>query len=1095
MTKNPHIQRNPKTEDRKGLFGPGCFGSAAFKWRPFCRHLLAGLRYYRRSHFGVLLGTLLAAAVLTGSLLVGDSVDGSLRKAALQRLGSIEYALYTPGRFFSAGLADRNPGTVAALQLRGIALFQGLEAGSNDGGIKQINRVQVLGVSSNAWKFCDRNFQCLENEVLLGKKLASALGADAGDEISLRIEKPGLLPGDAPLASQKEDRTVRARLRVARILGDDELGRFSLSANQQAPFNAFVNLRWLQDRVGLDGKANLLVSAETTPFKVWFPSDFGYSFRQEGGVTQLESDRVYLDSEAVRAARTVPGAQGSLTYLVNSIAGEKKSTPYSFVVANEVSGLGDDEIILSRWLADELGAAPGDPVEVAYYELTASSQFQEKTRRFSVDHIVEMADLKAELELAPQFPGLSDVDRCADWDVGIPMDEAELEDESNEAYWEEYGQTPKAIVSLAAGQEMWSNRFGALTSVRWNVGQASSLSASAKSRTTVDRLEACPSLLFQNEYNPAAAGFVVQPVREQALAAVNHAMDFGGLFVGMSFFLIVASLMLTGLLFVFGIQQRAQETGILLATGWKPRRVRSLLLAEGGLVALAGSAGGALLGIGYTRLLLAGLSGQWKGAVAGSAIELFAAPRTVLTGAAASFLCALAAMAIAIWRQVKHPARELLVADFQSLDVGSAEFSNHWKIGSWLTLLGAVAIVVYAQVGDVQSVTMPFFGAGALLLISGILFCGSAFRRVGRQECLPRVWGLALRNVARRRGRSLAVIGLLACGCFLVFAVSSMKEDVAAHAEDPGSGTGGFPFFGESTLPIPDDLGGVRLRVRDGDDASCLNLNRAQSPRLLGVDPDAMSARRAFLAEEDVWQLLKQDLPGGAVPALAGDADTLMWGLEKKVGDRLSVRDERGRAFDVEIVGRLPMRLSVFQGSLLIDEQEFTERFPSEEGWRMFLLDERVENRRYERAGLDVVASVERLLEFYAVESTYLAMFLVLGALGLAVGSMGMGVVVLRNVQDRRAEIALLRAVGYRGSVLSRLLFMEHGLLLAAGLGVGVAASAVAMVPALVLSQSQLSAGFLLMLLLGVAACGAACMAAAVFASLHRAQILPDPAD
>ena len=69
------------------------------------------------------------------------------------------------------------------------------------------------------------------------------------------------------------------------------------------------------------------------------------------------------------------------------------------------------------------------------------------------------------------------------------------------------------------------------------------------------------------------------------------------------------------------------------------------------------------------------------------------------------------------------------------------------------------------------------------------------------------------------------------------------------------------------------------------------------------------------------------------------------------------------------------MRLSVFQGSLLIAEADFVEHFPSEEGWRMFLLDERVESRRYERAGLDVVPAVERLLEFYAVEATYLAMF------------------------------------------------------------------------------------------------------------------------
>jgi len=1062
--------------------------------------ILSSLRFHWRMHVGVLLGTVLAAAVLTGSLLVGDSVDGSLRKFALQRLGNIHYALYTPNRFFSRELAAKNdPASEAILQLRGMAIFQEVSARSSAKGKKQINQVQVFGVSSNVWTFCGQKFHCLENEVLLGRKLATALGANVGDEVSLRIEKPSLLPRGAPLAAQKSDTTVRGLFRVKHILSDDNLGRFSLSANQVVPYNAFINFQWLENRIELNGKANLIVGANPIHLNVWDCADFSLSFRENGEIVQLESERVYLDPEAARAALAVPGAQGTLTYLVNSISKDQKSTPYSFVLAGGQAGrsapLNDDEILINRWLADELSAAIGDSIEMSYFELLPSNQFKEQTRAFVVREIIEMADLDVERQLAPQFPGLTDVDRCADWDAGIPMDEAALDDEANEAYWEAYKQTPKAIVSLSAGQAMWSNRFGSLTAVRWKVGQASSLSAHAPGRAPVDRLEACPTLMFKKEYDPAAAGFVFQPVREQALAAVDQALDFGQLFVGMSFFLIVAALMLTGLLFVFGVQQRAEEMGILLALGWTPGRVRAVYLAEGGAIALVGSVVGAWVGTGYTRFLIWGLSRYWQGAVANSAIQYFAKSQTILIGAIASFICAMFAMFIAIRHQAKHSARELLAADFQTLEVGNAKFSNVWNVGSWLTLLGAIVIVVVALTADVQSVTMPFFGAGALLLVSGILFCGAALRRLGRRDGLPFLNGMVLRNVARRRGRSLTVIGLLACGSFLVFAVSSMKEDVAAHANEPGSGTGGFAWFGESTLPIFDDLGGIRLRVRDGDDASCLNLNRAQSPRVLGVDPDAMSARKAFLANEDVWQLLKEELPDGVVPALVGDVDTAMWGLEAKTGIEqghvLDYRDEAGRLFKVKLVGRLPMRLSVFQGTILIAEKQFVEKFPAEDGYRMFLMgsESPIQRsgfvRKYERAGLDVIPAVDRLLEFYAVESTYLAMFMVLGALGLAVGSMGMGVVVLRNVQDRRAEMALLRATGYRSAVLWKLLAMEHGLLLAAGLAVGIVASVVAMVPALLISTSQVSFGSLLGLLGVVAGCGIICMVIAIHISLR----------
>ena len=114
-------------------------------------------------------------------------------------------------------------------------------------------------------------------------------------------------------------------------------------------------------------------------------------------------------------------------------------------------------------------------------------------------------------------------------------------------------------------------------------------------------------------------------------------------------------------------------------------------------------------------------------------------------------------------------------------------------------------------------------------------------------------------------GRSLAIIGLLACGVFMVVAVGANRHDPGNEARDRDSGTGGFALYGDSSIPILhdlntesgrkslglagqglDDLQVVQFRVRDGDDASCLNLNRAQQPRLMGVQADALEQRDAF---------------------------------------------------------------------------------------------------------------------------------------------------------------------------------------------------------------------------------------------------------
>ena len=90
-----------------------------------------------------------------------------------------------------------------------------------------------------------------------------------------------------------------------------------------------------------------------------------------------------------------------------------------------------------------------------------------------------------------------------------------------------------------------------------------------------------------------------------------------------------------------------------------------------------------------------------------------------------------------------------------------------------------------------------------------------------------------------------------------------------------------------------------------------------------------------------------------------------------------------------------------------------------------------------------------RLAAFNAVQNTYLSTFQVLGGLGLLLGSIGLGVVVLRNVLERRSELALLLAVGFRSRMVKWLVVSEHGALLLLGLGVGVFAALVAVLPGL----------------------------------------------
>lgn len=1066
--------------------------------------------FYWRAHLGVVLGAMLAAAVLTGALLVGDSVDYSLRKFALLRLGNTHHALFSHDQFFAHDLARRlaentDAKYAGALRLRGMAIHQPLGGAEKS----QVNRVNVIGIDSDFWQFSKEGaLELAGDEVAINEKLASALGVDVGDDISVRVANPGIMSRDAPLSSRAEEQMTRALFTVKEVLSDSQLGRFNLTVEQVVPYNAFVNLEWLQDRVDLAGRVNLIIASDGVSESAlseavagaWKTEDVGLIVRRtKSGILQIEHEGVFLDQESSRAALSLPFSHGTLTYLVNSISSEKGSTPYSFMVAGPVpEDMANDEIVINRWLADQLDAGVGETLTVTYPELLASNNFAEKTRSFKVHSIREMEDVAGELDLMPTFPGLSDVESCADWNVGMPMDEAMLADEANEEYWNDFGQTPKAFVTLESGQEMWGNRFGNLTSVRFDGNGSDEDLISAGLVKAID---------------PAKVGLAFQPVREQALAAVSQAMNFGQLFLGMSFFLIVSALMLTGLLFVFGLQKRAPEIGTLLALGYKTSQIRFLVLCEAGLTALVGAVAGSFIGTLYTRFLIFGLSQYWQGAVASSVIEYHAKPGTFAVGASLSLLFSLFAMMIAVWRLSKLSARELLGTDLtQTVSRGHTGRSQRMCVAlSSLGLIMSLLIVVYAIVAKPAEVAPTFFGAGSLILASGLGFCLYAFGRLDSSSTLksPTLFRMSLQNVARRRGRSLTIVGLLACGCFMVFSVSSMQEDISAHADRRESGTGGFELFAETTVPLVDDFiedfseagaDAVALKVRDGDDASCLNLSRAQSPRLLGVNVDDLKSREAFIpAGEETWELLNLDLPDGTVPALVGDSNTAMWNLQKKTGvdngDELLYLDGRGNEVKLKLVGRLPMRLSVFQGSVLVSDESFSKLYPSEDGYRMFLIDTEPSEMegvisaltsKFERFGIGVTTSVQRLEEFYAVERTYLLMFLVLGLLGVMLGTVGMGVVTLRNTLERRGELAMLRALGYGGKTIRRMLYTEHGLLLIAGIVVGGLSSALSMAPAVLYSLSPVSfSGQILLLVLVAAAC-TLCMVVALLAGLSK---------
>ena len=723
----------------------------------------------------------------------------------------------------------------------------------------------------------------------------------------------------------------------------------------------------------------------------------------------------------------------------------------------------------------------GDDVELSYYSVGTMRQLEERTGQFKVGGIIAMNDPRSDITLMPDFPGMTDSENCADWDTGFPMDLDAIRDK-DEDYWDTYKGTPKAYISLATGQEIWSNRFGSLTAVRY-------------AQNGSEAQEALGKKLLAN-ITPTDAGLTFQPARSQAAASVDNAMDFGQLFMSFSFFLIAAAVMLISLPFQFTMEKRTRETGTLLAVGI-PAKARAPHAAAGGRpdrhrrlhrrgrcrdIFCRDTAqcpvhqleGRRRLGHAHvSQLQFRDGHRHVDGLLRRARHHMVVAPQTQKTNRPRTPRRGDSGTG----QPEKHSQT---IHDYWRRADTCCAWLNRGCTGRWRA---NVTQLILRSWGDAAAVR-PALASARLKRLAN---AGA----LGQSESLS-LRALGQRNAARRSRRSMATIGMLACGSFMIASIGVFQKDAETGADQPTSGTGGFELMGEASIAIVHDMNNptnredfysideevlkdvsfVPFRLRDGRPGELPEPQpRAGAATARGAPGDI--GRQVFFIDtmdglkpgDNPWSILESarealKLPADVVPAIA-DQSVMMWALSggdmmksKKLGDTIDYTDEHGNAFKIQFVGQIAD--SIMQGNLIIPESDFIKRFPSESGYRVFLVDNPGEqtdevndelNVALADHGFEWVSTTRRLGDLNAVQNTYLQTFQVLGGLGLLIGSLGLGVVVLRNVQERKSELALLRAVGFEKSAIKRFVLSEYLGLLVGGLFIGTVAAALAVLP------------------------------------------------
>jgi len=1019
--------------------------------------------------------------VLTGSLVIGDSVRYSLTQATFYRLGKTTHLVSVTERYFRREMAVEIEQDNPQIQATPLLLLEGMAV--SGGGQQRANKVQVVGVDKDFDKVAGTLLyaELTDNEIAISKNLAERLQVTEGDNILVRIKKASLIPMNAPFVSAEET-SVSLRGSVKKVVSKEELGRFSLKNSQTAPYNIFMSIDRLNRLMEFQDKANqILVVSDLdnatilkSVKKCLTPADAGLQLKtvERTGEKEVSTERVFMEGKVAETLQQLPGAEPIFTYFVNEISKLEAKIPYSFV-STIVYGLDTNDIVLNKWAADDMRASVGDSVQLKYFEIGPLRQLVEKTSTFMVQHVIPMDSELCDPERVPHLPGLSDAGHCREWEAGVPIDLDAIRDK-DEQYWNDYKGTPKAFVALDKALEMWSNRFGSYTAFRYPA-------------TTFD--ETAYNAAFAKNITPADLGMMVEAVRQQGVQAAQNGTDFSGLFIGLSFFILVAAIVLTALLFRLNLENRSAQIGLLAALGFQQKQIRGFYLSEGLVVAFFGAVLGTLVSVFYTQLVFKVLNTLWFDIVRTNVLEIQILPSTLVTGLLISVIVSLMAIYLSLRRFQKKKIVEL---QQKTGNKTSRKRERIYSIITWISLVGALAVFVQQLLAAKQDPSMFFVSGG--LLLAGLLLLFRKFllwldskkKRQISMGMLPKV------NLARNVGRSLTVVVLFALGTFITVSTGSNKLDLFAGAQEKTSGTGGFLYFAETTMPvlfnindkekraeegINEDFNAVQFRKVEGDDASCLNLNRTSQPAILGVDPENLVNRFSFATtvkdlDENPWEALNNEDEDGTIPAIA-DQTVIQWGLGKKIGDILLYQNELGDTLRLKLIaGTLP---SIFQGYVIISNQNFLKNFPSSSGSNIFLIEGDRQNEQkigeelqsvFRDYGWEMELTAKRLVEFYSVTNTYLSIFLALGTLGLILGTIGLAVILARTILERKREISMMQAVGFRMSAIFRMLVSEYVILLSAGVIIGFVTAIVATLPSFLSTNTDASLSTVILLIL-----------------------------
>ncbi|MEJ5275150.1 MAG: FtsX-like permease family protein [Thermogemmata sp.] len=803
--------------------------------------VIHGLLYHWRSYISLALVIAVACGVLTGALIIGDSLRQGLEELGQRRSAGVA-SVATLNRPLPIAIIDQLKDVVVpVLHTSGsITANNNFSAGIHIWGLDNHGE-SLFGLSEWTTLWGGR-----DHYIIISKRLADRLEVSQGQRISVSVERMSVMPRNILLARRSfDDSVITSTFTIAGIVPDESpASEFAISPQLDPPLNAYVPLRalveLLEDGEIVEPVANVLLSKDPNTHALTESirrhlrlEHYGLRLRSTyraqswlwwnfQGYINIESDRMIFEDDIIHKIINIVNSSGYISeptfiYLVESIKYDNHEIPYAIIAGvnpdakpplgpfhtTDGRTIQNDEIALLDWNNSPLkDLSPDKNIEltVTYYHPEVEGEGKLETKKLHFCGYIPMSGSGGDRYLTPLVRGITDQGtHPRDWDRPPQLTNAKVREkiragDVHDRFWQQYGPTPKAFVNIATARKLFSSRYGSTTSLR-------------VATSDVQRIEH----LLLDQLDPQMMGMGFKSLRQIISNASKGVELFGVLFLLFSLFIIISSLLLIILVYRLSVERRSSEIGILLSLGFNKYDTMCLLLTESFSISLLGSLCGLGLGIIYCFIVLEVWSLFWPNDDIKQIIKFHIEFKSFILGILITLSLGFLSQLWALRGLISIQIPQLLNGEQEQRDV---VVTPRWRPAAILALVCLVGAGIFAfwsaRASTPQDKTIGFFGAGFLLLVAGVAALYGFWLRGQRSAVQGSGWislaRLGWRNLARWPRRSLLTVGLLSAAVFLLVAVESFRRVPDPDIWNISSGSGGFNLICECDVPLYNPL-------------------------------------------------------------------------------------------------------------------------------------------------------------------------------------------------------------------------------------------------------------------------------------------------